>query len=147
MQKGQLHGQDIIFAENSYVTRILKTENTFYKEALQSITKLNLRKHYSNINDENVFFNPTFTTITDDEVHEYTIKPFEGSSILSQKNTYGQLLAAENTVQKRKLKAAVRRKINLIHTIRPSEDKNVIYNLINQDSISVGYSGPMLKIM
>ena len=127
VQKGQLLGQDIIFAENFYVTRILKTENTFYKEALQGITKLNVRKHYTNINDENIFYNPIFTTTVDNEVHEYTIKPFEGSSILSQIKTYGDLLAAENTVQNRKLKAAVRRKINLIHNISPSEDANVIY--------------------
>ena len=32
VQKGQLRGQDIIFAENSYVTRTLKTRNSFYKE-------------------------------------------------------------------------------------------------------------------
>ena len=31
IQKGHLRGQDIIFAENSYVTRILKTENTFIR--------------------------------------------------------------------------------------------------------------------
>ena len=69
VQKGQLIGQDIIFTENSYVTRILKTENSFYKEALEGITKLNVYKHYSNINDENVFFNPIFTTTIDNEVH------------------------------------------------------------------------------
>ena len=40
IQKGQLRGQDIIFAENSYVTRTLNTKNSFYKEALDGITKM-----------------------------------------------------------------------------------------------------------
>ena len=76
-KKRQLRDQDIISAENSYVTRILKTENYFYKKALHGITKLNVRKHYSNINDENVFYNPIFTTTVDDKVHEYTFKLFD----------------------------------------------------------------------
>ena len=127
IQKGQLRGQDIIFAENSYVTRTLNTKNSFYKEALDGITKMNICKHYSNINDENVFFNPIFTTTVENEVHEYTIKPFEGNGVLSKIRTYGELLAAENTIQNRRQKAAVRKKINLIHNIRPSEDLNGIY--------------------
>ena len=119
-------GQDIIFTEHSYVTRSLKTRNTFYKEALHGITQLNIGKHYSDINNENVFFNPIFTTTVENEVHEYTLKPFEGSRILSKIKTYGDLLAAENTVQSQKSKAAVRRKINLIHNIRRSDDLNFI---------------------
>ena len=68
-----------------------------------------------------------FTTSFENEVHEYTIRPFEGNSILSQIRTYGDLLAAENTVQNQRQKAAIRKKINLIHNILPSEDSNVIY--------------------
>ena len=61
VQSGNLTGQDIIFAENSYVKRNLKTENLFYKEALDGITKLHREKHYSDENNENVFFNPIFS--------------------------------------------------------------------------------------
>ena len=88
---------------------------------------MNVCKHYSNINEENVFYNPIFTTSFEDQVHDYTIKPFEGNSILSQIRTYGDLLNAENTVENRKQKAAIRKKINLIHNILPSEESNSIY--------------------
>ena len=87
VQSGQLKGQDIIFAENSYVKRILKTSNSFYKEALDGITKLNRGKFYSDIKDENVFFNPIFTKTVDNEVHEETIRPFQGNKALSEIKT------------------------------------------------------------
>ena len=81
----------------------------------------------THIRNENIFFKPVFITTVDNEVHEYTIRPFEGSGILSQIKTYGELLAAENTAPSQRRKAAVQRKINLIHNIRRSEDSNVIY--------------------
>lgn len=126
LQNGQLRGQDIIFCENSYIKRNLKTNNSFYKEALDSITKLNVGKHYNDIMDEVVFFNPIFTTTRDDEVHEDTIKPFQGNQILSKIRTYGDLLAAESNVPP-KLAAAVRKKIHSIHNIRDSDDEHSVY--------------------
>ena len=129
VQSGNLTGQDIVFAENSYIKKRLKTENTFYKEALDGITKLIKGKHYSDIQDENIFFNPIFTTNVDNEVHEATIKPFQGNRILAEIKTYGQLLAAENSLPCPKLRAAVQRKIQTIDNIKDSEDQNVIYTL------------------
>lgn len=126
-QSGQLRGQDIIFTENSYVKRSLRTDNSFYKEALDGITKLTIGKHYTDINNENVFFNPIFTTTLDDEVHEETIKPFRGNKLLSTIKTYGDLLDAENSVQCPRLTAAVRKKVQSIHNIRESEEEHLIY--------------------
>ena len=132
VQSGQLRGQDIIFAENSYVNRVLRTDNAFYKEALEGITKLERGKHYADIKNENVFYNPIFTSTTETEVHEETIRPFQGNRVLQGIRTYGDLLAAENTVQSPKLKAAIRRKIDSIHTIRDSEESNIIYSIKGQ---------------
>ena len=129
VQSGQLRGQDIIFAENSYVRKSLRTENAFYKEALDGITKLERGKHYLDIKNENVFFNPIFTSTTETEVHEETIRPFQGNRVLEGIRTYGDLLAAENTVQSPRLKAAIRRKIESIHNIRDSEESHVIYSI------------------
>ena len=128
-QRGSLNGEDIIFTENQYVRKILKTTNSFYKEALDGITKLNRGKFYPDIMQENVFFNPIFTTTVDNEVHEDTIKPFQGNRLLSTIKTYGELLAAENSISCPRLKAAVRRKIDSIHNIRDSENENIIYTL------------------
>ena len=129
VQSGNLTGQDIIFAENSYVKRNLKTENSFYKEALDGITKLYREKHYSDENNENVFFNPIFTRTVEDEVHEETIRPFKGNRLLAGIRSYGDLLAAEDTIQCPRLKAAVRNKIRSIDNIRASASQNVIYAL------------------
>ena len=129
VMSGQLRGQDIIFAENSYVKRNLKTNNLFYKEALDGITKLICRKHYSDVENENVFYNPVFTTEVDNEVHEATIKPFQGNSTLSRIRTYGELLAAETSILCPRQRAAVRRKIQTISNIRVSEEENLIYTI------------------
>ena len=129
VQSGQLTGQDIIFAENSYVKRNLRTENSFYKEALDGITKLIRGRHYLDVNDLNVFFNPIFTSTVEDEVHEQTIKPFRGNRILSAIKSYGDLLAAEVNVQCPNLKAAVRKKIESIDNIKETTTQNLIYSL------------------
>ena len=127
IQSGNLIGQDIIFSENHYVKRHLKTDNLFYKEALDGITKLNVVKSYQDIMSENIFFNPIFTTTSeDDEIHEKTIKPFKGNKVLSTIKTYGELLAAEHSVPPR-LAAAVRKKIQSIHNICESEEEHSIY--------------------
>ena len=127
LQSGNLNGEDIIFTENSYVKRILQTNNSFYKEALDGITKLNRGKHYLDINNENVFFNPIFTTTVHSEIHEDIIRPFQGNPILSGIKTYGELLATERTIECSKLKAVLRKKIQAIDNVRESEDTNVIY--------------------
>ena len=105
----------------------MKTSNSFYKEALDGITKLIRGKHYTDVKDENVFYNPIFTTSVENEVHEETIRPFQGNRALTATKTYGDLLSAENTIQCPRLKAAIHRKIQSIHNIRPPEEENLIY--------------------
>ena len=48
---------------------------------------------------------------------------------MAEIKTYGQLLAAENSLPCPKLRAAVQRKIQTIDNIKDSEDQNVIYTL------------------
>ena len=127
VQRGQLTGQDIIFAENSYVRRYLNTTNAFYKEALDGITRLHRFKHYDDIRNEHVFFSLIFTTEVENEVHEETIRPFQGNNLLTPIKTYGELLAAERDIHCPRLKAAVSRKVQSIHNIRESAESNGIY--------------------
>ena len=61
LQKGQLTGDDVIFAEASYVKKHLKTDNAFYKEAFGAIAKLYTFKCTDNIENEHLFYNPIFT--------------------------------------------------------------------------------------
>ena len=79
-------------------------------EAFEGIAKLNTYKHYSDINNEHLFFNPIFTTTIEDKIHERTHTPFQGNDILGRIKTYGDLLAAETTIIQRQLLAAVQRK-------------------------------------
>ena len=109
-QKGHLRGEDIIFAEENYINRQLRLNNAFYTEAFRGMAKLNTLKHYSDINNEHLFFNPIFTTTVEDEIHEPTLKPFLHNEILSRIKTYGDLLSAETTITERPLLAAVKRK-------------------------------------
>ena len=75
---------------------------------------------------ENVFYNPLITSTANEEVHEGTITPFRGNRELGWIKTYGDLLNAEETVQSQRLKAAIRRKIESIDYILPSEAENAI---------------------
>ena len=62
-------------------------------------------------------------------MHEETIRPFKGNRLLAGIRSYGDLLAAEDTIQCPRLKAAVRNKIQSIDNIRASASQNVIYAL------------------
>ena len=116
-QKGGLRGQDIIFVEHSYITKHLRTDNSFYFEAFHGITKLNIAKHYDNLNDEHLFFNPIFTTTTDEDMHERTLKPFYGNKALQAIRTYGDLLRKTNNPR---VDAILSRKKDSIEYIRES---------------------------
>ena len=139
-QVGGLKGQDLIFTENSYIKRRLRTNNRFYREALDGITSLSVGKHYLNLQDENVFFNPIFTTTVDDEVHESTITPFRGNKVLTTITTYGQLLAAENSAQFGKLRSVIRKKLQSINHIREKEEAHLIYTLKGGEKYTFGPS-------
>ena len=128
-QKGHLTGQDIIFAEENYIKKQLRLNNAFYMEAFEGIARLNTYKHYSDINDEHLFFNPIFTTTIEDEIHERTLTPFQHNDILGRIKTYGDLLAAETTITQRRLLAAVQRKKSLINYVRENVKCNLIMGL------------------
>ena len=60
-QKGGLEGHELYFTYNQYSRLILKIpHSTFYKEAIQSITKLNVQKRIERLECEKVFYNPIF---------------------------------------------------------------------------------------
>jgi exonuclease III len=138
-QIGQLRARDIIFTEKSYI-KMCKFKNTFYREAFQGIAKLNTFKHMSDLNDEHLFYNPIFTTTTSEEdMHDTTLTPFRGNRTLSGIRTYGDLIAAETTLEDPRLTAAVRRKKHSIHHIRENVDSDLIMGLNDGKPIKFKY--------
>ena len=130
-QKGHLRGEDIIFAEPSYVKKHLKLNNSFYLEAFSAISKLHTWKHVPDINHEHLFYNPVFTTTIDDDMHDRTLTAFQGNRIRIGIKTYGDLLQAENTINQPKLLATIRRKRQSIHHIRDNVESNLFVGLID----------------
>ena len=131
-QYGGLKGKDLLFTEKTYVDKHVKCNSSFYREALSGISKLDTWKHIPDINEEHLFYNTTFSTTQDaEELHETTVKPFKGNKTLCRITTYGELIAAENTISQPKLKAAIRRKIESIVFIRPSCQENEILGFDN----------------
>ena len=59
-QKGGLQGTDLFFTTEQYTKRLLTTNASFYKKAIHAITKLDVKKKIQNINEEKIFYNPTF---------------------------------------------------------------------------------------
>ena len=110
IQKGNLQGEDVIFAEHSYITRTLNIKDPFYTEALIAISKLSINKHVQNINNEHLFYNPVFTTINEQGTVK-TIKPF--TKRLKNIKTYGDLLKAQEK-ETSILKLSIIQKINSI---------------------------------
>ena len=133
-QIGQLRPRDIIFAEKGYIQKC-KLDNLFYKEAFQGIAKLDTWKHAPDVNNEHLFYNPIFTTTIPEDLHDKTITPFRGNRSLSHIKTYGDLIAAEETLQNPRLKAVVRKKRESIHHIRPNVQCNLIKGLYDRKEI------------
>ena len=140
-QTGGLRGQNIIFAEHSYVTKHLKTNNSFYFEALYGITKLDTAKHYENLNEEHLFFNPIFTTTTDEDMHDRTLTPFYGNRALQSVTTYGDLLKESSDP---KLTAVLLRRKESIHYIRNSVPQNQI---IDSGNTAVNFKDVSQKLI
>ena len=62
-QKGGIRGKDIIFLRNEYMKSNLKTDNTFYREALSAMSRFSTLKGINSIADwdkEHIFYNPLF---------------------------------------------------------------------------------------
>ena len=125
IQRGHLQGEDIIFADISY-SKCIKINNPFYLEAFKGIWRLNTWKHISDIKNEHLFYNPIFTTTTEYDIHDKTLRPFQGNRLLAKIKTYGDLLAAENTIIQPRLKAVIRRKKDSIEHIRDNVQCNLI---------------------
>ena len=126
-----LTGCEIIFAEPSFVKKC-RISNLFYGEALNGISKLNTFKHFSDIQNEHVFFNRIFVTSNDDDVHDRTLTPFRGNRVLEHIRTYGDLLRAEDTITNPKWRAAVRKKIDSIEHIRENVEAHLVIGLYGQ---------------
>ena len=72
-QKGNNTGKDMIFMHTPHITRVMKIDNPFYKEALKSISIFNLKKGIENINlwdEENIFYNPLIMNATGQTIKE-----------------------------------------------------------------------------
>ena len=125
-QKGNLTGTDLIFADGAYVRAHVVLPSSFYKEALEAISKLDLWKHYPDLDQEHLFFNKIFLCAGHDEIHESLLKPFHGNQVLTSIHTYGDLQAAERAPLAPKLLAVIKRKKESITYIRDSTDDNLI---------------------
>ena len=63
-QKGQITGRDIIVLPKSYYERHFETNSHFYREALLSISQLEIKKGVKDVKQwdtEHIFYNPLFT--------------------------------------------------------------------------------------
>ena len=90
VQKGGISGRDLIFLQPSYMQRNLKTSSNFYKEALSAISKLDLSKGVSNVNQwdsEHLFYNKYFHAKDLDKTFVMT-KYFETRNLV----TFGHFL-------------------------------------------------------
>lgn len=126
IQKGNLSLRDIIFTDQEYIRKHLQTDSLFYQEALNAASRLNVWKHVPDIRSEHAFHNQIFTTTVEDQedLHDRTIKPFQGNKTLAKIHTYGDLLDAD--IGNPKLKAVIRRKIESIQHIRTNVRTNLI---------------------
>ena len=62
VHKGNTSGRDIIFAQGSFITRVMKVKSQFYREALNSLAIFHRRKGIPTAKDwdnENLFYNPS----------------------------------------------------------------------------------------
>ena len=98
-QKGNISGRDLIFLSRSYMNRQLKTQNTFYKEALLAISKLEIYKGIQNVaqwDNEHLFYNSLFSLKTNPDKTIPINRYFEQGKYY----TFGQFLD-EKTKQAR----------------------------------------------
>ena len=86
-QKGNNTGKDMIFMHTPHITRVMKIDNPFYKEALKSISIFNLKKGIENINlwdEENIFYNPLIMNATGQTIKETNYFSIKGIYKLGQ---------------------------------------------------------------
>ena len=127
LQKGNIKGEEVIFADHHFINHILKIKDEFYLEALKGISKLDIRKHIPDLLKEPVFYNPIFTMTNDEDIDE-TVKPFTRINRLKEIKTYGDLLEAEKS-ERTILKLNITQKIYNIQNIRESVPTNRMIGL------------------
>ena len=99
VQKGNISGRDLLFLPRSYIQRHLKTENSFYKEALLAISDLEITKGVPNVaqwDKEHLFYNSLFSLNNDRDRAIPISRYFERANLF----TFGQYLD-EKTKQAR----------------------------------------------
>ena len=86
---------------------------------MDGVTKFETWKHVANLDDEHIFYNPIFTTTTEGEIHERTLKHFQSNETFSQIKTYGDIIkAAESAPANSRFQKVLQRKIQSIHHIK-----------------------------
>ena len=99
IQKGNNKGKDLIFTSRTYITRVMKIQNSFYKEAMQSLSMFRRKKGINDPRDwdtENIFYNPLILSKAGKTLKE--TKHFQDNKIYK----LGQLLD-EKSKEARKL--------------------------------------------
>ena len=59
-QKEKCHGKYLFFTTNHYARKVLKINSPFYKEAIEVMATLDLRKQVVDPREEKLFYNPIF---------------------------------------------------------------------------------------
>ena len=114
-QKYHIEGENVIYSDEEFMKKYLKLQNGFYHEALKGISKLNLKKHTTDINKETLFHNKNFTSNDEETGEEKSIKPFKSKN-LQYITTYGDLIQAKSQNDPF-VKALVEQKLKTIHKI------------------------------
>ena len=94
VQKGGLTGIDLFFTTKSYAQLILKTNSSFYKEAVIAMTSLEPKKQIMDRYEEPIFYNRTFL-----QENERVIAPLEGC-IRQGIFKYGQLILEQGAMNR-----------------------------------------------
>ena len=131
-QKGGLRGSDLFFTTKTYRKNILEIPHSnFYREAIQAITKIQVKKRIENLENEKIFYNPIFKDF------EFKTIP---TSVTCEKNgihTYGQV---RRESEKQQNGAPYNRHIanihsRIVHTDLLGRSQDTMYDTLSQKNI------------
>ena len=131
-QKGGLRGCELFFTNSQYSKKILKlTHSSFYSEAVQAITKIQVQKRIENLEDEKVFYNPIFKD------SDFKTIPITLTCERNGIYTYGQVsseyVKQQNGAPHNKHIANIHSRI--VHTNLIGKSQNTMYNTQSQNDI------------
>ena len=132
VQKGGNAGKDLIFMNRSFITRVMKIEDPFYKEALQSLSMFRRHKGIARPEDwdkENIFHNPLVLSRSGKTIRETVY--FQNHNI----SKLGQLFD-EKAKEARKVPYD-KKLVNLANNIT-LDIMNLDYNVIKEDTVFLG---------